>query len=78
MLQQLAGVRDDAIVEVGLQDGDPLVTVGSAHADVVEPAPVAQRDRAPVVEVVVTDLGLGEDRWALKLWGCLVERARPP
>jgi hypothetical protein len=30
MLQQLAGVRDDAIVEVGLQDGDPLVTVGSA------------------------------------------------
>lgn len=28
-----------------------------------------------MVDVVVTDLGLGENRLALELWGCLVERA---
>ena len=75
MSKQLAVFRDDAHVEVRQQDDHSLVTVGAPHDDVVELAPVAQGDRAPLVDVVVTDLGLGENRLALELRCCLVERS---
>lgn len=39
-----------------------MVSVGLAHADVVELAAVAQCHRTSAVDVVVTDSGLGEWR----------------
>ena len=45
--EELAGLGvDDVYVEVGYEEGDGGVFVGSADADVVEPAVVAQGDGA--------------------------------
>jgi len=53
------GGVDDADVEVGDEEDDGGSGVGSADADVVEPAVVAQGDRAAVVDAVVSDATVG-------------------
>jgi hypothetical protein len=60
MSQWFAFVGDDANVEIGHQNDDSLVAMGPTHADVVEFAAVAQRDRSPVINVVATKPGPGQ------------------
>ena len=60
MSQLCSFVRDNAPVEVGDQDDYTLVSMGPSHADVVKLAAIAQRDRELVIDVVLTNSGLGE------------------
>jgi hypothetical protein len=50
---------DDADVEVLDEQDDAGSLVGSAHADVVQPAAVAQGERAGLVDAVVADPVVG-------------------
>ncbi len=56
-----AVLAEDADLFVGHQNVDTQPDVGSAHADVVETAEVAQGDPAALVDAVVADpeVGLG-------------------
>jgi hypothetical protein len=73
MSQHFALVGDDAHVKVGHQDGHALVAVGASHADVVQLAAVSKSHRTPLVNVVVTDSGFGEQRLSVEFARGLVE-----
>ena len=73
MAKQFSLVGDDANVEVGHQDENSLAPIGTAHADVVQLAAEAQRDRAPAVDVVTAHSRFGEHRLSTDLNRGLVE-----
>ena len=60
MSKEFAFIGDDPNVEIGDQDEDSLVAVGSPNTDVVQLSSVAQGDGPPVVDVVASHSGLGE------------------
>jgi hypothetical protein len=50
---------DDADVQIVDEQGDGSTGESGAEADVVQPAVVAQADRAPAVDLVVSDSVVG-------------------
>ena len=69
MSEEFTGLGcDDSDVEVGDEEGYGGVFVGSADADVVEPAVVAECDGACFVDAVVADSEVDVD--AVVFGGC--------
>lgn len=67
MKQEFTVVGDDADIQVRHRDDHRRVSMRPSDADVVEFSSVAQRDRTPVVDVVVAHLCLREHGLSVNL-----------
>ena len=68
---------DDADFAVGDEHDDLAAAVACSHADVVEPALVADGDRAAFVDAVVADAVVGVDAGGRVARGCATTRPDP-
>ena len=73
MSKQDAVFVDDADVQIRHQDQHSFVSMRSTNAYVMEFAAVTQRDRSPVVDVVASHSGLGEEWLTIDLGCGLIE-----